>query len=263
LVTIIRGLQDNIHERCLEFEQQPLNHTLFLNSVPKSGTHLVRNVIRMFVPPQQHYMREFIQIPNLQRCRDAFGIEKRYVSWGHLLFSDESVLALGDARHIVMVRDPYDWVLARARFYLSEEFQGNLNHLKNGAVPAEELLNMMIVGVHAKAPSLMDIYMFNAAAWIGTRAVLVRYEDMIDAVTDLDSRRADRFFAWLFEQCGLTRPEDWRERVRIGSDRGQSRTARENLTLANSVEIPEVLPKAQRQLVEFHAPGLRELLGYA
>ena len=263
MVTIIRGIQDNIAERCREFEQEPLTHTLFLNSVPKSGTHLIRNVIRMFVPPEQHFHREFIQIPNLKRCADAFGSEKRYVSWGHLLFSDDSVIALGDARHIIMVRDPYDWVLARARFFLSDEFQGNLNHIKNGAVPAEELLNMMILGVHAKAPSLLDIYMFNAAAWTGTRAVIVRFEDMVEAVKDLDSRRAEAFFLKLFADCGLDAPDDWRARVRIGSDRGQSRTARENLTLPSTVAIPDLLPDDQKRLVDFHAPGLRAMLGYA
>jgi hypothetical protein len=263
LVTIIRGIQDNIDERCREFEQKPLGHTLFLNSVPKSGTHLIRNVVRMFVPPEQHFHREFVQIPNLKRCMDAFSDEKRYVSWGHLLFSDESVLALRDARHIVMVRDPYDWVLARSRFFLSDEFQGNLNYLKNGAVPVEEFMNMMILGVHAKTPSLIDIYMFNAAAWIGTSAVIVRYEDMVDAVTDLGSKRAELFFHKLLADCGLDVPDDWRERVRIGSDRGQSRTARENLTVQGGVDVPNELPEPQKRLVDFHAPGLRALLGYA
>jgi hypothetical protein len=90
-----------------------------------------------------------------------------------MLFSDESVIGLQGVRHVVLVRDPYDWVLARARFYLSDEFQGSLNHIKNGAVSAEEIMNMMIFGVHQKAPSLLDIYQFNAAAWMGTGAYLI------------------------------------------------------------------------------------------
>ena len=59
----------------------------------------------------------------------------------------------------------------------------------------------------------------------------------------------------------IARPTDWRERVRIGSDRKQSGTARENLT-GVAMDLPSTLPQAQRQLVEFAAPGLRGMLGY-
>ena len=47
----------------------------------------------------------------------------------------------------------------------------------------------------------------------------------------------------------------------MGSDREQSGTARENLE-GLSAEIPDVLPDTQKRLVEFAAPGLREMLGY-
>ena len=65
----------------------------------------------------------------------------------------------------------------------------------------------------------------------------------------------------LFEACGIERPGDWRERVRIGSDRKQSGTARENLP-GVEVELPKQLPDFQKRTVDFAAPGLREMLGY-
>jgi hypothetical protein len=49
----------------------------------------------------------------------------------------------------------------------------------------------------------------------------------------------------------------------VGSDRRQSRTARENLNLAKGMVVPDVLPDVQKRLVDFSAPGLRALLGYA
>ena len=52
-----------------------------------------------------------------------------------------------------------------------------------------------------------------------------------------------------------------RERVRIGSDRKHSATAREHIS--GGQVIPEVLPDTQKALVNQMAPGLRELLGYA
>jgi hypothetical protein len=66
----------------------------------------------------------------------------------------------------------------------------------------------------------------------------------------------------LLNTCGIVRPDDWKERVRIGADRKQSGTARENLTGELS-RIPTELPEAQKRLVDRSMPGLRKLLGYA
>ena len=79
---------------------------------------------------------------------------------------------------------------------------------------------------------------------------------------NLDSDEADRFFADLLEACGIERPDDWRERVRVGADRKQSGTARENLT-GIGVELPKELPDLQKRMVDFAATGLREILGYS
>lgn len=261
-MAVILGKKDTLDEEALKFEHHELKSTLFLNSVPKSGTHLIRNILRMFVPADQQWHQAYIQYPNLRANLEAFSPKKRYVSWGHLLFTDDSAIPLRDARHIVLVRDPYDWVLARSRFFLSDEFQGPMNHIKNGAVTAEDVMNMAIVGVHERAPSLQDIYMFNAAAWMGTHAVIVRYEDILQNVRRLDSPQAESFFRQLLGDCGIDPiPDDWRERVAVGSDPKQSRTARENLSV--TLEFPDSLPLAQRRLVDYAAPGLRHLLGYA
>jgi hypothetical protein len=121
-------------------------------------------------------------------------------------------------------------------------------------------MNMMILGVNGHVPTLQDIYTYNAVAWMGTHAVMVRYEDIIDALNDLGSKRSEAFFAKLLDDCGLALPGDWRERVEAGADRRESRTASENLNL--TVEFPKMLPDIQKRLVDFHAPSLRALLGY-
>ena len=253
---------DNLNALNANFEQSPLVAPLFLNSVPKCGTHLIRNIIRMFVPASQQYHDAFIQIPILRQHQLAFDSKKPKVSWGHLLFSDDSAIALSQVRHILLVRDPYDWVLARARFFLSDTFQGSLEHLKGGRVSVDEVLNMMILGIHGKSPTLQEIYTHNAVGWLGTQATVIRYEELMESVKDLSSQRSEQFFCHLFQASGLGElPADWRDRVVIGADRKQSGTARENLTGFKGA-IPEVLPDMQKQMVDFAAPGLRQLLGY-
>jgi hypothetical protein len=251
---------DTLDAENRRFAQQPLKRPLFLNSVPKCGSHLLRNIIRMFVPVEQQYAVQFIQQQIIMDHLGAFADERNFMSWGHLMFNDVTAVAAGNARHIMLVRDPYDWVLARARFFISDEFQG-FDLLKEGTLTVEAILNMMILGIHEKAPPLAALFTYNAVAWLGTGVHLVRYEDLIAALKNLESDSAERFFAALFQACGIDRPNDWSERVRIGSDRKQSGTARENLT-GIGVELPKELPELQKRMVDFAANGLRSILGY-
>lgn len=253
---------DNLNELNRNYVQQPLPEPVFLNSVPKCGTHLMRNIVRMFVAVQQQYHKAFIQYPILHQHRAAFSRASPCLSWGHLLFSDDTAIAVRNVHHIVLVRDPYDWVLARARFFLSDTFDGSLDHLKGGNVSVEEALNMMIFGIHNKAPTMKDIFLNNAVAWLGTKVKLVRFEELIHNLKNLDSTEAEAYFTKLLQDCAVARlPDDWRERVLVGSDRKQSGTARENLA-GDMVELPSELPEAQKRLVDVAIPGYRKILGY-
>lgn len=260
---IVASRPDTLNPEVGRFRQERLKRTAFLNGVPKCGTHLLRNIVRMFVPVEQHYGREFLQIPNLQQHIQALAPQRPLFSVGHMLFADISAMALKHAHHVVLVRDPYDYVLARARFSLSDQFNHpQLNPMKGGAVTVEQMLNFMIFGVAGKSPALRDVFTFHAVAWIGTGVTLVRYEDIVRHLGDLDTGEAKAFFSDLLAGFGVARlPADWRERVRIGADRKHSATAREHLS--GKLTVPAELPEAQKELVEHSAPGLRALLGYA
>ena len=264
-MAIIRGMTDTLDAEVRRFEQTPLRRPVLVNSVPKGGTHLLRNILRMFVPVEQHHDRDFIQIPNMHLHLDALDPNRPKLAAAHLLFSDQSVANVRHARHLLLVRDPYDWVLARARFFVSEEFdQENIRHLKTpGLFSAEVLLNMMIFGIHQKSPALIDIFTHNAAAWLGTGVHLVRYEEVVGALKRLESAEAEAYFRTLLGAAGIDMPGDWRERIKVGSDRKLSRTARENLKLPAGLVFPDTLPDTQRRLVDLHAPGLRTALGYS
>src|SRR4051812_15780815 len=209
---------DTLDQENRRFSQAVLREPVFLNSVPKSGSHLLRNIVRMFVPVSQQYQRQFVQFANLEQHRDAFNAELPMLSWGHLPFSDESAIELTGVRKIQLVRDPYTWVIARARFFISDEFEGNLDLLKQGKLSVEELMNLMIFGIYQRAPSLNEIYTHNALAWLGTGVHLIRYEDLLHHLKALETTDAKTYFGELFGACGISPPEDWRERVRVGSD---------------------------------------------
>ena len=252
---------DTLDAENRKFAQTPLKQHVFLNSVPKSGSHLLRNIVRMFTPVEQQYQDQFIQHPNLQQHLDAFEGPPK-LSWGHLLFSDAAAIELQNVRKIGLYRDPYSWVLARARFFLSDEFSGNIEHVKGGKITVAELLNLMIFGIYQKVPSMLDIYTHNAVAWLGVFHGVVKYEDLIANLKRLDTLAAEVYFRELLALCGIDPvPDDWRARVRIGSDPKQSGTARENLS-GLGIEIPSELSETHKRLVNYAAPGLRDILGY-
>jgi hypothetical protein len=258
---IIHAKADNLNEINNNFLQKRLAHPIFLNSVPKCGTHLIRNIFRMFVPVEQQYHDAFIQSAILHQDIAAFSKEKPRLSWGHLFFSDESSYVMHKVNQIVVVRDPYDWVLARTRFFLSDSFDGELEHLKSKEFTIEQIYNMMIFGIYKKAPNLHEIFTHNAVSWLGTDTKLVHFEDIIKHLNDIESSESKTYFKKLLGFGGIKLTEDWIERIRIGSDRKQSGTARENL-YGNQVSLPKKLPKIQQELVDYAAPGLRRLLGY-
>lgn len=252
---------DTLDDENRKFAQQPLRQPLFLNSVPKSGSHLLRNIVRMFVPVESQYQAEFIQHHFLARHLTAFDPGRNMLSWGHLFFTDAIAALLAGVRHIVLVRDPYQWVLARARFVVSNEFQGGLDHLKQPGVSVESILDLMIEGTRPQLAPLDVTYHFNAIAWLGAGVHLVRYEDVVGVLRDFESEAAESYFCAFFEACGIRRPDDWRERVRVGSDPRQSGTSRENLT-GVAADIPAELPEKQKRMVDAALPGLRARLGY-
>ena len=254
---------DDLDAEVARFAPARLTAPIFVNSIPKSGTHLIKNILRMFVPLDQHYRTQFIQWGNLQEHLVAFDRGRNLFSYGHLFFSDASAIELAGVRKILLYRDPYDWVLARARFFLSDEFDGNMDFIKDGTLSVDDLLSLMIFGIHSKAPKLSDMYDLNVAAWLGSQDVHpVRYEDLVRYVRTIETDEAQAYFRTLLGAAGITMPTDWRERVETGADRKRSGTARENLT-GVSVQLPDTLPERHRRLVDYAAPGLRQLLGYA
>jgi hypothetical protein len=253
---------DTLDDENRKFVQRPLPQPLFLNSVPKCGSHLLRNIIRMFVPVDSQYQAEFIQHHFIRQHLAAFDPARSMLSWGHLFFTEQFASMLADVRQPILVRDPYDWVLAMARFVLSNEFKApGLEDIESPEVPVASVLNFVIEGRRPQLAPLAITYHFNAVLWLNAGKQLVRYEDLIAALRNLESDDAEAYFSNLFEACGIERPDDWRERVKVGSDRKQSGTARENLT-GVAANIPAELPVEQKELVDYAYPGLRAKLGY-
>ena len=254
---------DTINDESAKFTQVSLSRSVFLNSLPKSGSHLLRNVLRMFVPVDQVYGPQFVQFPNLKQHLGAFDANKNYLISGHLLFSDHTAILANRTNKILLVRDPYSWVLAQARFFVSDIVSSNFEQIKSGALTVDDLIGLMIFGMYKKSPPMLQQYELYVVGWLAADSYMVRYEDLIKHITSIETDAAESYFAELLDKCGIAIPGDWKERVMIGADRKQSATARENINRGTSLfEFPRELSDRHKQMVDFSAPGLRKLLGY-
>jgi hypothetical protein len=253
---------DTLDAETERFNPAPLPRPLFMTSLQKSGTHLLRNILRMFVPIGQQYRGGVIQAQNLQNHVGAFAADKRLFSFGHLRFSPAAAAQLAPVPKLLLYRDPYDWLLARARFFVSDQFDGDMPFSKSEDLGADELLSLMIVGRPGKFPPLAAAYQRFVVPWLRSRTIYpLRYEELVQNSRDLVTEEAELYFTNLFAATGIERPDNWRERVSVGADPARSGTARENLS-GIRVELPGELPQRYRRLVDNSAPGLRKLLGY-
>ena len=253
---------DDIDEYVADFDSPPLRERLVVNSVPKCGTHLIKNVVKMFVPADQQYGPSITHVNHVKPHEHVFTGEKKWMAWGHFAFTEYMASLLRGARHVILVRDPYDYVLAYTRFLYAEQLHHTMHLVKEGKVAPEATMNLIVLGSAAGLTPLISQYDYHALGWLGTGAKFFKYEDLVASVRDLDSPEAEAFFRRLLDACGIDMPADWKERVRLGADPRFSMTARQNLTVAGGV-IPETLSEEQRLLVDHAAPGLRKILGYA
>lgn len=244
------------------FEQSILTQPVLLNSLPKAGTHLLRNVMRMFVPNEQFYGKQVVQLALLNQHLEAFRSPRNFLSCGHLYFTPPTAIETARVRRVLLVRDPYSWTLARLRFLISDAMQGPLRDVGRAIPRVDDLINLFILGIPGLLSPLSEVYWLNGLAWRGEGTHVLRYEDLLVHVNAPETAEAEVFFRELLDHCGIAMPVDWQARVRAGSDRKLSSTARETLT-GLPYELPTELNAAQKELIDLHAPGVRATLGYA
>lgn len=259
---------DAVRETASQFKAQRLKHPLFLNSVPKTGTHLLRNILLMFVDYDQAFEDDFIQVHNMHNHAHAFSRSEPRFSWGHLNHTEEATRIVGNARILAMVRDPYNYVLSFTRFLFSDQEESTFaKYVRAHSISVDRVISFVIFGNLNDAvycPDLRNSFVSNGIQWLGDATLLVKYEELVFNIGALRKPDFEAFthdyFSNLLAHCGLAMPADWRDRVEAGADRRLSYTARENLSVRS--EIPENLSDDQKMMVEVAAPGLRAALGY-
>jgi hypothetical protein len=252
-----------------------------LNSVPKCGTMLLRNILTMFIPWDAIYW-DFI---THRRGRFHGGDPRelpghhRFIC-GHMQYSTESAQALAGYQKILLIRDPRTQVLSYANFLFgTDRYEASAlgRHLQDNNRTFDDAVTAVIDGwprggtlsirhlwpskrtvVHG---SVDQAFRQIARKWEPEAHLVVRYEDLVAHVRDLETPEARRYFETLLKCIDLELPDDWIDRVQAGADPAISSTASENVGIVPD-RRKSMTPEQERHL-ELRAPGLRAALGYA
>jgi len=195
---------------------------VILNSLPKSGTVLARNLLMGFygsaaTAPQigfQHYS-------NGSTFLDLCAPDHRLLA-GHFPFNKKAKDFLHSTplplRMLILIRHPLDTCYSLARHI----FRGaNRNvvaqKLKETSADFDAVVEHCILGIREGNRQIHDVesrlgfYLAWQQQHIPT--MLIRYEEMTAAIRHARNGEPAPFFDKLFDFCGITPPDDWRDRI--------------------------------------------------
>jgi sulfotransferase 6B1 len=165
-----------------------LNHPpILVNSVPKSGTHLLMQIARA-LPDTVYYGSFLAQSPSLTLRRRTQAEVNFHISriipgevvGAHLHYSSETEHALNEinALHLFIYRDPRDIALSSST-YLSGMNKWNAVHRMMKDVDSAERLRIVVEGLDdSRFPSLRERILPYAGWRHSPSTVAVSYEDL-------------------------------------------------------------------------------------
>lgn len=184
---------------------------IIVNSLPKSGTHLLMQIANAF--PQTRYYGSFIaQTPSLTlRERTQAQLNARIdrivpgeVLGAHLYYSPETAVTIGEksALHLFIWRDPRDVILSEAH-YLAKMSKFHAMHRTFKALP--DTASRVELAITGNGGRYLDIKERIGAymGWIESPGCLsLRYEELVDPATQ--ERECQRILDAYAQRCGGT-----------------------------------------------------------
>lgn len=231
---------------------------IVLNSVPKSGTNLVRNMILHFVGKEQT-CPVAVTGETFEEISGYLNQKKYSFYYGHLFKDNQTYLQLRNTKLVLLMRDPVSYLpsLARWAFHPSKPWGDISEIIQNTNMPFHEVVSYSItgVGMRFRIPSVKEMFLKNLIEWMDSATILLKYEDIIRHLKKIDSQEAEIYFFNIFHKLGISIPDDWKNRILAGANPENSPT----FFRGNK----EKLTENHLKIIESVAPGLRNLLGYS
>lgn len=235
---------------------------IILNSVPKCGTHLLRNVIMHFIS-WDNISHSWVNMHNYGEICSLIEQDKKFFT-GHLARDLKTSRMVENLKKIILIRDPkmYALSLARALYHQKKPWWTDIaDFIQEHQIPFYEAVSYAIVGEHHGKDYIVPLnvsYIKYAIQWFDDADIIVRYEDLIKHIQNIDTPASYQYFNQLLTAIGIPMPDDWKQRVKAGA-----RTSISASYIKGQCQDEEGLfTEAHSMMLELVAPGLRKLLGY-
>lgn len=246
---------------------QPLAwpHPVLLNSLFKSGTHILSNILTHFCYGGRQNHSPYLFDDQIYQTRELLAdpLGPRFFI-GHLAWIPGVIEYVRPFRMLHLYRDPRTWILAVGRQYFDPEARGNLAQwVRENRVPLADLVDILLTGgtfFGERLEPIAETYNRRVIPWLSRAAIAIRYCDLVRHATNLNRSESEQFFRMLLAACGLELPANWQARVRAGASRELSAT--DSRAFMDPALDCQELSAAQKQALEIAAPGLRQVLGF-
>ncbi|MGC1928409.1 MAG: sulfotransferase domain-containing protein [Candidatus Nitrosopolaris sp.] len=242
-------------------DNQKLANPIFVCSVPKAGTHLLRGILEQIVG-QDLIMRPGRVITETDILSELPFKNKIYFC--HLQHSEELSNYISKFPKILLARDPRDYVVSQAHFFNvlkmdESSLERRFRELPNWTVK----LSAAILGIEdgpSRLSSVAETFVNYYIKWLNLpNSFLVRFEDIVGSSVE-NYERVAKSIRLIIEFIGFTVDYDeaFLDSVFMGSDPAKSQTFRSGKIGSWRQEFNADHVK-QFKLV---APGLVSGLGY-
>lgn len=166
-------------------QRHSIGPRLMANSVPKSGTHLVRrclDVMPGIVDSRWQINGRRMSARQIERMANR--VCPGYYVWGHMVHKPElaQYFAATDFRMVLVLRDPRDVAVSHYK-YLTNSYIVNRLHPYYRALPDDDArLMATIMGIesrHAGGLEPLAQHYRNYSRWLNHGAHLIRFEDLV------------------------------------------------------------------------------------
>lgn len=247
------------------FEPVYVDRPFILNSLPKCGTVMLRNILLHFIGPDAMHIRtlEPGDVSKFEKVDDLFPGEAPLGLVAHFPLYPQTasfVRSLGEHRMVVLIRHPLDNCYSLARHITRpgmRKWDKFSEYLIENNCAFEEAVWYCLHGYTYQGVLIESVQRrySHYLAWQAQGAQMVRYEDIVEAIGDLDSKRSEGYFRATLGAFGIDLPDDWRERIEAASASEISWTA----TKQRGDRPSEA---AFQRALEIEASGLLKTLGY-
>ncbi len=228
------ALADNVDEYDLinsalgesinRFHPVHFKNKVLLNSVPKAGTHLLKSIVaHMIGVPFSEKFLDVYNFNDIWGCAD----EKPAYFVGHLPFDLKFAIELRNVKHMLLIRDPAQLIIATARAAFDPRIDRPDYRFIRSNFSLREYVVMLARGYQIDGASVASFDQFLKdfmGDWLCQDVLVVDFDSVL-AIAKNPSSDASRYSMERFaEVFGFDLPGDWIERTQAASNRSLSAT---------------------------------------